>query len=102
MKSYQRLLIFVLLVLALTALISPWAATAWDLISGAGTAAPEDRIPFSRFFDPGFLFTKGPSADHFEIKIHGLESHAGVAPELGISAIRIAAEAISAMKLYLE
>src|SRR5919205_1664113 len=50
--------------------------------------------------DPGFLFTKGPSANHFEIKIHGLESHAGVAPEQGISAIRIAAEAISAMKLF--
>jgi tripeptide aminopeptidase len=50
--------------------------------------------------DPGFLFTKGPSADHFEIKIYGLESHAGVAPEDGISAIRIAAEAISAMKLF--
>ncbi|HEV7891220.1 MAG TPA: M20/M25/M40 family metallo-hydrolase [Pyrinomonadaceae bacterium] len=49
--------------------------------------------------DPGFLFTKGPSANHFEFKIHGLESHAGVAPELGISAIQIAAEAISAMKL---
>jgi tripeptide aminopeptidase len=50
--------------------------------------------------DPGFLFTKGPSANHFEFKIYGLESHAGVAPEQGISAIRIAAEAISAMKLF--
>lgn len=49
--------------------------------------------------DPGFLFTKGPSANHLEFKIHGLESHAGVAPEDGISAIRIAAEAISGMKL---
>jgi len=49
--------------------------------------------------DPGFLFTKGPSANHFEFQIHGLESHAGVAPEQGISAIRIAAEAINAMKL---
>jgi tripeptide aminopeptidase len=49
--------------------------------------------------DPGFLFTKGPSANHFEFKIHGLESHAGVAPEQGISAIRIAAEAINNMKL---
>ena len=49
--------------------------------------------------DPGFLFTKGPSANHFEFKIHGLESHAGVAPEFGISAIKIAAEAIAAMKL---
>ncbi len=49
--------------------------------------------------DPGFLFTKGPSANHIEFKIHGLESHAGVAPEEGISAIRIAAEAITAMQL---
>ncbi|MBC7930400.1 MAG: M20/M25/M40 family metallo-hydrolase [Rubrivivax sp.] len=49
--------------------------------------------------DPGFLFTKGPSANHFEFKIYGLESHAGVAPDSGISAIQIAAEAISAMKL---
>jgi tripeptide aminopeptidase len=49
--------------------------------------------------DPGFLFTKGPSANHMEYRIHGLESHAGVAPEEGISAIKIAAEAIAAMKL---
>jgi CAAX protease family protein len=57
MKSYQRLLIFVLLVLALTALVSPWAATAWDLISRAQTAATEDRIPFSRFFDRFFMIS---------------------------------------------
>jgi tripeptide aminopeptidase len=49
--------------------------------------------------DPGFLFTKGPSANHMEFRIYGLESHAGVAPEEGISAIKIAAEAIAAMKL---
>src|SRR5437868_13029552 len=49
--------------------------------------------------DPGFLFTKGPSANHMEFRIYGLESHAGVAPEEGISAIKMAAEAISAMKL---
>jgi tripeptide aminopeptidase len=49
--------------------------------------------------DPGFLFTRGPSADHMEWKIYGLESHAGVAPEQGISAIRIAAEAINNMNL---
>src|SRR5918997_5972696 len=29
--------------------------------------------------DPGFLFTKGPSANHLEFKVYGLESHAGVA-----------------------
>src|SRR5215213_156438 len=50
--------------------------------------------------DPGFLFTRGPSADHLEFKVYGLESHAGVAPEYGISAIQIAAEAIHNMKLF--
>src|ERR671933_4270 len=49
--------------------------------------------------DPGFLFTKGPSANHLEFKVYGLEAHAGVAPEQGISAIKIAADAIAAMKL---
>jgi tripeptide aminopeptidase len=46
--------------------------------------------------DPGFLFTKGPSSNHMEYRIHGLESHAGVAPEDGISAIKIASEGIVA------
>jgi len=50
--------------------------------------------------DPGFLFTKGPSANHFEFRVYGLESHAGVAPEQGISAIKIAAEAVANMKLF--
>jgi tripeptide aminopeptidase len=49
--------------------------------------------------DPGFLFTKGPSANHLEFAVHGLESHAGVAPEEGISAIKISAEAICDMNL---
>ena len=57
MKSYQRLLIFILLVLGVTAVVSPWAATAWDLISGASAAAAEDRIPFSRFFDRFFMIS---------------------------------------------
>ncbi len=49
--------------------------------------------------EPNFLFTKGPSSNSLNIKVYGLESHAGVAPEQGISAIKIAAEAISDMKL---
>jgi tripeptide aminopeptidase len=49
--------------------------------------------------DPGFLFTKGPSQNYLDVKIHGLEAHAGVAPDEGISAIQIAAEAISKMTL---
>src|SRR5437763_4663833 len=49
--------------------------------------------------DPRFLYTKGPSSNELVFKVYGLESHAGVAPEDGISAIKIAAEAISAMRL---
>lgn len=49
--------------------------------------------------DVGYLFTKAPSADHMEYVIHGLEAHAGVCPENGISAIKVAAEAIANMKL---
>lgn len=44
-------------------------------------------------------YTQAPSADHFEFIVHGLEAHAGVAPENGISAVRVAAEAIAAMPL---
>ncbi len=49
--------------------------------------------------DPGFLFTQAPAADKMEWTIHGLEAHAAMAPEEGISAIKIAGEALAAMKL---
>lgn len=45
------------------------------------------------------LFTKSPSSDRLEFKVHGLEAHAGVCPERGVSAVQIAADAISQMKL---
>ncbi len=47
----------------------------------------------------GFLFTKAPAANRMEFRIHGLEAHAGVCPEKGISAIKVAAEGIAQMKL---
>jgi tripeptide aminopeptidase len=47
----------------------------------------------------GFLFTRAPAANRFEIEIHGLEAHAGVCPEKGISAIQVAAEGIARMRL---
>ncbi len=47
----------------------------------------------------GFLFTKAPAANRMEFRITGLEAHAGVCPEKGISAIQVAAEGISRMKL---
>jgi len=47
----------------------------------------------------GFLFTKAPAANRIEFEIEGVAAHAGVCPEKGISAIRVAAEGISKMKL---
>ncbi|MFQ5851325.1 MAG: M20/M25/M40 family metallo-hydrolase [Candidatus Binatia bacterium] len=47
----------------------------------------------------GFLFTKAPAANHLEFEIRGLEAHAGVCPERGISAIQVAAQGISRMRL---
>ena len=45
------------------------------------------------------LITKAPAANRMVFTIHGLEAHAGVCPENGISAIKVAAEAIAAMNL---
>ncbi|TAJ77914.1 M20/M25/M40 family metallo-hydrolase, partial [bacterium] len=47
----------------------------------------------------GFLFTRAPAANRLEFCIRGLEAHAGVCPEKGISAIQVAAEGIARMKL---
>ncbi|MBI3457670.1 MAG: M20/M25/M40 family metallo-hydrolase [Candidatus Rokubacteria bacterium] len=47
----------------------------------------------------GELVTQGPAADRMVFRVYGKEAHAGVAPEAGISAIRVAAEAIAAMRL---
>jgi tripeptide aminopeptidase len=45
------------------------------------------------------IVNKAPSADKIKFKIYGKEAHAGVEPEKGISAIKIAARAIDMMKL---
>jgi tripeptide aminopeptidase len=47
----------------------------------------------------GFLFTKAPAANRMEFRVFGLEAHAGVCPERGINAIKVAAEAIAQMQL---
>lgn len=49
--------------------------------------------------DASMLYTRAPSSDHFQFIVHGLEAHAGVAPETGISAVRVASEAIAAIPL---
>ena len=48
---------------------------------------------------PERLVLKCPSAEHLEFTVHGLEAHAGLCPENGISAIQIASEAIYNMRL---
>ncbi|MEQ9618617.1 MAG: M20/M25/M40 family metallo-hydrolase [Deltaproteobacteria bacterium] len=48
---------------------------------------------------PSRLVLRCPSAVKLEFNVHGLEAHAGLCPENGISAIQIASEAISKMKL---
>lgn len=47
----------------------------------------------------GFLFTKAPAANRMEFRVHGLEAHAGVCPEKGLSAIKVAADGIAQMSL---
>jgi tripeptide aminopeptidase len=48
---------------------------------------------------PGHLIVRGPHAARMRFTVKGLEAHAGAAPERGISAIQIAAEAIAVMRL---
>lgn len=47
----------------------------------------------------GCAFTRAPGANHLEIVVHGRAAHAGMAPERGINAIQVAAEAIAGMRL---
>lgn len=47
----------------------------------------------------GTIVCSAPSQDSLGARIHGLAAHAGVSPEKGINAIRVAAEAIVAMPL---
>ena len=47
----------------------------------------------------GFLFTRAPAANRMEFRVHGLEAHAGICPEKGINAIKVAAEGIAQMNL---
>jgi len=45
------------------------------------------------------LITRAPGANRLAFTVHGLAAHAGICPEQGLSAIQMAAEAISAMRL---
>ena len=45
------------------------------------------------------LITRAPAANRLTFTVTGLEAHAGICPERGLSAIQIASEAIAGMKL---
>ena len=88
---------------------------AYPPIEVACTLCEEDGMYGAKYFDASFLKGKeglilddefpteliinAPKAYVFEIKITGKAAHAGVCPEKGISALEVAAKAISMMKL---
>lgn len=49
--------------------------------------------------EPGIVVVSAPSQDSLYAEVHGRAAHAGVNPQDGINAIRVAAEAIVAMPL---
>lgn len=49
--------------------------------------------------EPGQIIIQGPAQDKLDVKVIGKPAHAGVAPEEGISAIMVAADAIRRMNL---
>ena len=47
----------------------------------------------------GVIVTRAPALNLIEIKVHGKDAHAGIAPEKGINAICLAAEALSQLDI---
>ncbi|MBI4802952.1 MAG: M20/M25/M40 family metallo-hydrolase [Elusimicrobia bacterium] len=45
------------------------------------------------------VITEAPAANKMDIRVYGIAAHSGVAPERGISAIKVVSKAIAAMKL---
>ena len=55
LKSHQRFLIFLLLILAITCVISPWMALGADWIHLNWPSLIDERVPFSRVFNRAFM-----------------------------------------------
>lgn len=49
--------------------------------------------------DTAGIVVRAPAANHITIEIHGKDAHAGAAPEQGINAICLAADALSRLKI---
>jgi tripeptide aminopeptidase len=47
----------------------------------------------------GVVFTRAPASNHLEVVVYGRAAHAGMAPEQGVSAIQVMADAIARMRL---
>lgn len=79
------------------------------------TIGEENGLVGAKLLDPEWLSAKrglaldttgidvvihrAPAANRLRFEIHGLEAHAGIAPENGLSAIEIAARAVARMRL---
>jgi uncharacterized protein len=64
LKSYQRILVFLIGMILMTALLSPWLYASWDLLLGPWVAVtweevfgyyPDWRVSFPRFFNRTFM-----------------------------------------------
>jgi len=47
----------------------------------------------------GFVFTRAPGSTLIEVVVRGRAAHAGMAPERGVSAIKVAGDAVASMRL---
>jgi membrane protease YdiL (CAAX protease family) len=56
-RTHQRLLIFLLIVLALTCIISPWMALGADWFAARWPTVLTERVPFARIFNRAFMLT---------------------------------------------
>jgi membrane protease YdiL (CAAX protease family) len=57
LRLHQRLLIFLLIVLALTCALSPWMALGADWLNRYWPAVVSERVPFSRVFNRSFMIS---------------------------------------------
>ena len=57
MSAHQRVLVFLLCVLALTCVISPWLALCADWVAARWPNFLSERIPFSRVFNRAFMIS---------------------------------------------
>jgi len=56
-RTHQRLLLFLLLVLALTCIISPWMALGADWFAARWPTVLTERVSFARIFNRAFMIT---------------------------------------------